>query len=81
LRVVSPRAGSVYVIDPDIPTSRRVPLVASGPPGVRWESPSLKCHTGSDGNFADAVEGEHKIIVTDPQSGKRAETWIRVRAL
>jgi penicillin-binding protein 1C len=81
LRVVSPRAGSVYVIDPDVPTSRRLLLVATGPSGLRWESPSLECHAGPDGTFATAVDGEHKITVIDPQSGKRAETWIRVRSL
>jgi len=81
LRVVSPQAGSVYVIDPDVPTSRRVPLVASGPAGMHWESPSLECRSGADGTFALAVDGEHRIIVTDPRSGKRAETWIRVRSL
>jgi penicillin-binding protein 1C len=81
LRVVSPQAGSVYVIDPDVPTSRRVLLVASGPAGIRWESPSLECQAGPDGTFAIAVDGEHKITVIDPRSGKRAETWIRVRSL
>ena len=80
-RVVSPQAGSVFVIDPDVPTSRRVPLVASGPAGMRWECPSLECHAGADGTFAIAVDGEHRITVTDPRSGKRAETWIRVRSL
>jgi penicillin-binding protein 1C len=81
LRVVSPQAGSVFVIDSDVPTSRRIPLVATGPAGMRWESPSLECHAGSGGIFADAVDGEHRIIVIDPQTGKHAETWIRVRSL
>ena len=81
LRIVSPTPGSVYVIDPDIPSSRRVPLVASSARNLEWKSSSLDCHAISGNSFADAVEGEHRIIVTDPQSGKRAETWIRVRSL
>jgi penicillin-binding protein 1C len=77
LHIVAPVAGTTFVIDPDLPTTRRVRLVATGPSGVRWSSESLVC----EGAEAVLAEGEHRLLATDPGSGQRAETWIRVKAL
>jgi hypothetical protein len=27
------------------------------------------------------TEGEHRLVVRDPATGRRAETWIRVKSL
>jgi penicillin-binding protein 1C len=77
LHIVAPVAGTTFVIDPDLPTTRRIRLIAHGSSEVRWSSASLAC----DGTEAVLAEGEHRLIATDPASGQRAETWIRVKAL
>jgi penicillin-binding protein 1C len=81
LRITSPLPGSVYVVDPDVPSTRRIPLAAHGGTQMRWESESLTCRAEPGADFALATEGEHRIVVTDLVSGRRAETWIRIRSL
>jgi penicillin-binding protein 1C len=81
LRITSPLPGSVYIVDPDVPSTRRIPLVAHGGTQVRWESESLMCRSEPGADFALAAEGEHRIVVTDLASGRHAETWIRIRSL
>jgi penicillin-binding protein 1C len=81
LLITSPLPGSIYVVDPDVPSSRRIPLIANGTGKVEWQSDSLTCRSEAQGNFAVAVEGEHRIVVTDPVTGRQAETRIRIRFL
>jgi len=81
LRITSPLPGSVYVVDPDVPSTRRIPLVVNGGSRMKWESESLACQSEPGADFALAAEGEHRIVVTDLTSGRRAETWIRIRSL
>jgi penicillin-binding protein 1C len=81
LRITAPLPGSVYVVDPDVPSTRRIPLAANGGTEMKWESESLACHSESGADFALAADGEHRIVVTDLASGRRAETWIRIRSL
>ncbi|HEY2139644.1 MAG TPA: penicillin-binding protein 1C, partial [Chthoniobacterales bacterium] len=81
LLITSPLPGSIYVVDPDVPSSRRIPLIVSGTQKVEWQSDSLTCHSEPGGDFALAAEGEHRIVVTDRVTGRKAETQIRVRFL
>ncbi len=81
LRIVSPFPGSTYIIDPDVTTSRRVPLVGAGGSKLVWESTSLECQEVRGAIHAIAVEGEHRLTLLDATTGARAETWIRVRSL
>lgn len=81
LRIVSPLPGSTYVVDPDIPSSRSIPLAVTGAERVSWKSDSLSCVDEKGRQIAHASEGEHRLIVTDLDSGRHAETWIRVRSL
>jgi penicillin-binding protein 1C len=81
LLIASPLAGSVYVVDPDVPSSRRIPLVADGNAKVRWQSDSLTCRSDGGLDFAEAAEGEHRLIAIDPATGRKAETRITIRFL
>lgn len=81
LQITSPLPGSVYVVDPDVPSTRKIPLIAHGGTEVEWQSESLDCRAESGHDFALASDGEHRILVTDRASGRRAETWIRIRSL
>ena len=69
--------GTTFIIDPDLPSSRRVRLVAAGSANAQWQSDSLHC----EGSIAQLAEGEHHLTVTDPATGAHAETWIRVKTL
>jgi penicillin-binding protein 1C len=80
LHLVSPSPGSTFLIDPDVPTTSLVPLVATGAEAVEWESPTLRVILRDGKPFAQAVEGEHRLTVREP-SGKSVSTWIRVREL
>ena len=81
LLITSPLPGSIYVVDPDVPSSGRIPLVANGSAKVEWQSDSLTCRSEAGIDFALAIEGEHRLVVTDPATGRRAETRIRIRFL
>ncbi len=81
LRITSPLPGSIYVVDPDVPSTRRIPLIAEGGKRMEWRSESLSCRSEAGGDFASAADGEHRIVVTDVESGRHAETWIRIHSL
>ena len=81
LRILSPLPGSIYLIDPDVHSSARIPLAAAGGEQLIWESDSLRCATTDGFAFAEAAPGTHRIRVTDPATGRRAEVEIAVRSL
>jgi penicillin-binding protein 1C len=81
LLIASPLAGTVYLVDPDIPSSRRIPLIAAGSARVQWRSDSLTCHSEAGIDFAEAAEGDHRLIAVDPATGRKAETRITIRFL
>jgi len=81
LLITSPLAGSIYVVDPDVPSSSRIPLRANGNSKVQWRSDSLTCRSEGGVDFAIAAEGEHRLVAIDPATGKQAETRIRIHFL
>lgn len=81
LRITSPLPGANYLLDPDVPTSGRIPLKASGGETLVWQSDSLRCARQDGNDYAFAVEGEHHIAVTDAATGQRVEIQISVRSL
>ncbi len=81
LQITSPLPGSVYLVDPDVPSTKKIPLIAHGASEVEWQSESLSFRSESGRDFALAADGEHRILVTDRASGRSAETWIRIRSL
>lgn len=81
LRITSPLPGSSFVIDPDIPSSRRIPLAVAGSMRVSWQSDSLELCEDGNAIVARAAEGEHRIVAIDAESGRRAESWFSIRSL
>ena len=81
LLITSPLAGSVYVVDPDVPSTRKIPLLANGSAKVQWRSDSLVCRSEDGLDFAIAAEGDHRLIAIDPATGRQTETRIRIRFL
>jgi penicillin-binding protein 1C len=74
-------AGTTYVIDPDLPSSRLVPVQASGTVQAVWESESLHLRERGGRTYAEVSEGVHRLTVRDPATGARVVTWIRVKTL
>lgn len=80
LRVLSPVAGTVFFLDPDLPGSGgRVRLrINTGRP-VNWSSPTLAVTVEGGEAFARLQEGRHELEVRDAADGATARTWIEVR--
>jgi penicillin-binding protein 1C len=81
LRLEAPVAGTTFVIDPDLPSSRLVPLKASGAVQAVWESDSLHFRERDGRMYAEVSEGVHRLSVRDAATGARTATWIRVKSL
>ena len=81
LHLVSPIPGATFLIDPDVPGSSFVPLVASGGETLRWHSATLQVREQAGKIFAVGQEGEHRLTVRDAKSGRSLDTWIRVKSL
>ena len=81
LRVLSPLPGTTYLLDPDLPSSSRVPLAAQGVGQLTWQSDSVECRIIDGKPMALVREGEHHLTVRDAATGRTVETWIRVKAL
>lgn len=81
LQIVSPLAGGTYLLDPDIPSSGRIPLRARGGKSLRWQSDSLRVVNDGRGDFATGGEGEHRLELIDLETGRSTEVRITIRAL
>ena len=81
LHLISPQPGSTFLVDPDVPSSGLVPLVASGAVRLVWESPTLAMREQAGRTFAVAVEGRHELTARDAESGQTVTTWVVVKAL
>lgn len=81
LRITSPLAGGKYLVDPDVPTSQRIPLTALGGERLVWQSDSLRCGRDAGTDYAVAVDGDHRISVTNSETGQRAEVELSVHSL
>ena len=81
LRITSPLPGATYLVDPDVRSSGRIPLLAAGGEKLRWQSESLRCTSEGEEHFAIAEDGEHHIAVSDPETGRSAAIRIFVRSL
>jgi penicillin-binding protein 1C len=81
LRLDAPAPGTTFVIDPDLPSSRFVPVQASGAAQAVWESDSLPFRERGGRIYAEMREGVHRLSVRDSATGARVETWIRVKSM
>ncbi len=81
LHLISPQPGSTFLVDPDVPSSGLVPLVASGSGRLVWECSTLALQEKAGRFFAVAAEGRHELTARDPRSGEMVRTWVVVKAL
>ena len=75
-RILSPLAGTVYFLDPDLPaTSHEVDLRGRGAQ-LQWESATLECGERDGQAVVRLRPGRHELVMTS--NGVRVVTWIRV---
>jgi len=82
-RIVQPLEGSVYHLDPDLPSQgRHLPLRSSldGQAEVVWTSPTLTLSQQQRVWTATLIEGEH-LIQCHRQAGEPAAASVRIRVV
>ena len=79
LRLIAPRPGTVFLIDPDLPSSRYIPLKADGGKEVQWSCESLKIEERNGGVFAVGEPGIHRFYLADASNGAGFATWVEIR--
>jgi penicillin-binding protein 1C len=78
-RILTPRPGTVFLIDPDLQSSRFIPLQAVGPAEMHWKCETLRIERQGGRLVAIGEPGTHRLQVEDSSSGKALETWIEIR--
>jgi penicillin-binding protein 1C len=81
LRIISPLAGTTFLLDPDVPSSRRILLAGAGGEKLVWRSESLQVMTEEGVQFATGSDGEHRITLLDAESGRTADVQISIRSM
>lgn len=80
LRILQPSPGSVYFLDPDLPTAaQRIALRAEAAGKVAWSCATLPLDATDP--RVPLREGRHIIVARDTATGRTAETWIEVQGL
>lgn len=80
LRITSPAAGTVFYLDPDLPSaSQRIPLCIAGGDDATWASDTLPCDSSSGKPGAVLREGEH--VIRARRGNQTATTRITVLPL
>ncbi len=80
-RIAFPLPGTTFYLDPDLPgQGRRLYPRTEGGKNLRWKSSTLTVESNGNGQIVILAEGRHTLLVSDPESGFDASTWIEVRA-
>ncbi len=80
LRIIAPRTGSTFLLDPEIPSgSGKLRPVTNLPGTARWSSETLHIEPGDPEPLIHLVPGSHTIIATDPRTGSRHPIHFHVR--
>ncbi|WP_338684522.1 penicillin-binding protein 1C [Haloferula helveola] len=78
LRVLAPRDGVTYVLDPELPNGGRLHLATNLPGLVSWRCDTLDLQPGTPEPVAALRPGRHVLVATDPRSGETTEIAIEV---
>jgi penicillin-binding protein 1C len=80
LRITFPPAGTTIFLDPDLPAGgRRLEVTASGAHRAKWESETLSFEVEHGRTIAVLEPGKHRLVASDPETGRRDETWVEVK--
>lgn len=78
LRILAPREGTTYILDPELPNGGLLHLASNLPGQAEWSSSTLTLAPGKPEPVARLTPGQHTLIATDSRSGTKQEVRIRV---
>ena len=78
LRVLAPRPGTVYLLDPELPNGGRLRLATNLPGVARWSCESLTLDESAYEPIAHLKPGHHELEVTDLRNGHTTRMMITV---
>ena len=78
LRVLAPRAGTVYLLDPELPNGGKLRLSTNLPGVAEWQCSTLQLDCSGSEPVAQLEAGSHQLVLTDRRSGETREILIQV---
>lgn len=69
LRILAPRDGDLFLLDPELPNGGLLHLATNLPGHAVWSSDSLELRPGVPEPVARLTPGEHVLTATDPRGG------------
>ena len=78
LRILAPREGATYVLDPELPNGGLLHLATNLPGLAQWSCDTLALSPGSSEPIVRLKSGNHVLIATDKRSGTKREVRIKV---
>jgi penicillin-binding protein 1C len=78
LRILAPRDGTTYLLDPELPNGGVLHLATNLPGEATWSSETLEITPGGVEALARLKPGSHVLTVTDKRNGGRRDVTIQV---
>jgi penicillin-binding protein 1C len=78
LRILAPRDGTTYLLDPELPNGGVLHLATNLPGQATWSSETLEVTPGGVEALVRLKPGSHVLTVTDKRNGGRRDVTIRV---
>jgi penicillin-binding protein 1C len=78
LRILAPRDGTTYVLDPELPNGGMLHLATNLPGQADWSCDTLEVSTGGAEAVVKLKPGNHILIATDKRTGGRHDVSIKV---
>ncbi len=78
LRILAPRKGITYLLDPELPNGGRLHLATNLPGLAEWTCETLDLVTGDPEPVVVLKPGRHSLRATDPRSGETQEVELVV---
>jgi len=78
LRILAPRDGTTYLLDPELPNGGVLHLATNLPGQATWSSETLEVTPGGVEALVRLKPGSHVLTVTDKRNGGKRDVTIRV---
>ena len=78
LRILAPRDGTTYVLDPELPNGGTLHLATNLPGQADWSCDTLEVSFGGAEAVVKLKPGNHILIATDKRNGGRHDVTIKV---
>jgi penicillin-binding protein 1C len=79
LRILHPKPGTTYYLDPDLPAaSQRIRPRAVAPGKITWSSETLEIECDGQNPGIRLRPGRHVLTVTDTATDRSENTWVEI---